>query len=176
MAVKDRNEVGLLLRELSLQQLAEKMVIAVPLPPVVERDEEEVRAFDLLELVRRALVPQHRVAERPAHSVEHGGPAQEAQGAGPQARQVLRVEVVRQVAVVAAEARPPTARLLPVADRQCCQVESRRPALTLLDQLVHPRLAERDAGGTQEQLRLPLAQRQLLGAELEKPSARPQRS
>src|SRR5204862_2400591 len=136
MAVQDRNEVGLLLRELALQQLAEKMVIAVPLPPVVERHEEQVRALDLLELARRSLVLEHRVAEGAAHPVEHRGPAEEAQRTGPQARQVLRTEVVRQVAVVPAEARTPAARLLAVADGERAEAESRRPALTLLAQLV----------------------------------------
>src|SRR5439155_9922845 len=128
-AVEHLDEVRLLVRELALQQLTEKMVIAVPPAPVVEWDEEEVRALDLLELPCRAFVVEHRVAEWAAHSVEHGGPAQEAQRAGPQAVEVLRVEVVRQVAVVPAEARPPAARLLPVADRERGEVEGRRPAL-----------------------------------------------
>ena len=85
------------------------------------------------------------------------------------------MEVVGQVAVVAAEARPCEAGLLAVADRQGREVERRRPALALLDQLRGARLAERDARRTQEKLRLALAERECVRAELEQPPARAER-
>src|SRR4051794_7653034 len=97
--------------------------------------------------------------------------AQEAQRAGPQTRQVLRLEVVRQVAVVSAEARRRMTRLLAVADREGGEVDRSRPPLALLDQLLGTSLAERDAGSAQEELCLALAQCQRVRPELEQLSA-----
>ena len=52
--VQHRHQVGLLLVELTLQEVAEEMVVPVPAAVVVEPDEEQVRPLDLLELGRRA--------------------------------------------------------------------------------------------------------------------------
>ena len=79
-----RNEVWLGLGELSLQQLAEQVVIPVPLAPVVERDQKEVRALDFLQLAARPFVLQHRVADRATHPLQDRGAPQEAQRPGTQ--------------------------------------------------------------------------------------------
>ena len=52
--VQHRHQVGLLLLELTLQEVAEEMVVPVPAAVAVELDEEQVRPLDLLELGRRA--------------------------------------------------------------------------------------------------------------------------
>ena len=62
-AVQDRNEVGLTLDQFAPEQLPEQLVIPVPLSPSVERDQEQVPAFDPLELPPRALLAEHGIAQ-----------------------------------------------------------------------------------------------------------------
>ena len=52
------------------EQLAEQVVVAVPLAATVERDHQEVAALQLLEDVRPIRSADDRVAERTAHAVE----------------------------------------------------------------------------------------------------------
>src|SRR6185312_17176607 len=126
------DELGLGLHQVVLEKLAKEVVVAVPLAAIVEWDEKQVRALDLLKLAAGALVLEDRVAERPAQALEHRRSAQEAQRPRPQERQVLGAEVVGEVAVVAADANRVEAGLPPVADRERRQVERGSPALGLL--------------------------------------------
>ena len=48
--------------ELELQNLAEQMVVAIPLPAGVERDQEHIRAREVREHRGRVLAPEDRVA------------------------------------------------------------------------------------------------------------------
>ena len=80
--VQDGDELRLALGKLALEQVAEKVVVAVPLTLVVEWHQKQVRPFDLLELARRTLVVEYGVAERAAHSVEHRGSPQESKCTG----------------------------------------------------------------------------------------------
>ena len=48
--------------ELELQNLAEQMVVAIPLPAGVERDQEHIRARKVREHRGRVLAPEDRVA------------------------------------------------------------------------------------------------------------------
>ena len=86
------------------QEVSELVVVPVPLAPPIERDDEQVRPRDRLELARRSGGLEHRVAQRPAHPVEDRGPRQEADVARAQPREVLEVEVVGHESVVAANA------------------------------------------------------------------------
>ena len=81
--VQGGNDLRLVLEELALQELPEKVVVAVPDATVVERDEKQVRALDPLELAVGAAVVEHRVAEVAAHLLEHRRPAEEPQGPRP---------------------------------------------------------------------------------------------
>ena len=49
-AVEHRHQVGLVLLELTLEQVPEEVVVPIPAAVVVELDEEQVRPIDLLEL------------------------------------------------------------------------------------------------------------------------------
>ena len=63
--------------QLVLQQLAEEVVVAVPLAAVVERHEEEVGALQLGQHARRAGRAGHRVAQGTREPAQHRGPQQE---------------------------------------------------------------------------------------------------
>ena len=65
--------------ELELQNLAEQMVVAIPLPAGVERDQEHVRAREVRKHRSRVLAPENRVAQlgceaRPAPKCAPGSP------------------------------------------------------------------------------------------------------
>ena len=49
--------------ELELQKLAEQMVVAIPLPAGVERDQEHIRVRELREHRSRVLATENRVAQ-----------------------------------------------------------------------------------------------------------------
>src|SRR5262249_40363688 len=79
--VEEWDQLRLGLRELTSEDVAKEPVEAEPDALSVERDEEEIRALDLLELAARAVVVQHGVAELAAHLLEDRRPAEEPQRA-----------------------------------------------------------------------------------------------
>ena len=56
--------------QLGLEHLPEQMVVAEPAALVVEGDDEQVLALQLLEQLRGVVALEHRVAERGAHGLE----------------------------------------------------------------------------------------------------------
>ena len=62
-AVQDRNQLRLVFDELAPEQFPEQVVIAVPLAATVERHEQQVPAFDLLELARRPTLVENGIAK-----------------------------------------------------------------------------------------------------------------
>ena len=87
------------------QQVAEELVIAVPVPFVVEGDDEQVGALDgrqrLLAGAGRGL--EDGIAEWPAQAVEDGGAQQEGPDLGRLPLQDLLEQVVQHEAVAAGE-------------------------------------------------------------------------
>ena len=81
-----RRQLGVVDGQLPVQEIAEEVVIPIPLAVGVERHEEEVGAPERLELGRRVLPVEHRVAERPAHPLEQRRAAQERRAAPRSAR------------------------------------------------------------------------------------------
>ena len=69
-AVELRREARLAVLELDQQQLREEVMEAVPLAPVVERDEEEVAARERVEPFGSAPLLVHRVAQRTAQPIK----------------------------------------------------------------------------------------------------------
>jgi len=63
-------ELGRNARELAPQQIAEELVVAVPLAARVERDEEQVRPRHRLQLLRTIVPTGHGVAQRPEQPLE----------------------------------------------------------------------------------------------------------
>ena len=172
--VQNRLEPGIVLGELAPKQVLEQVVIAVPHPLSVERDEEEIRTLDLRELERGAVVPEHGVAECAAHSVEHRRPPQEPERARAEARDVLLPQIIREVPVrVAAFGRTACScsrRVL--AQGEGREVETRRPTLAVADELGRLGEGQLGAGRLKEQLPFSRSERELVDADLEQPAAR----
>ena len=175
--VEHRHQLRLALRELLQQQLAEEMVEAERAAVAVERDDEQVRLLERGELQRRAFPVEDGVAERAAHRLEHGAPAKERQPVGLEPREVLRAEVVGEVAVGAGDRDdvPRVARVALCARGERCQVEAGRPAFGVLHQLVDLGVLELQRGGAQQHLGLAPAEGELVRPELEQRPAGPQR-
>src|SRR5262249_20922301 len=75
--MKILDQIRLSAPEFCPQQLAQQMVVAVPLTATVERDDEQVPGFQSFEDIPRSLLTQDRIAERPAHPVQDRGTDEE---------------------------------------------------------------------------------------------------
>ena len=71
------DDVGLDPAQLAEQELPEQRVVAVPLAPTVERDQEQVRGLEVAQLLLRARLAEEGIAERSTQLVEHRGAPQE---------------------------------------------------------------------------------------------------
>jgi hypothetical protein len=71
--VQGRHLLGPLVAQVGLQHLREQVVVAVPAPGVVERDDEQVGSLQGLEHGPAVLLPGDGVAQRPGEPVEDGG-------------------------------------------------------------------------------------------------------
>src|SRR6476646_646524 len=98
--------------ELQLQELCEEVVVAVPLPPCIERDQEQVGVLDLSQHPRRVAPPQNIVAERCFESAEDGGSQQELPLPEIERVKHLAGQVVGDVAMVAGKLAHPRPRIL----------------------------------------------------------------
>ena len=65
------DQLGLAPVQLGPQQLAEQVVIAVPLAAAVQRNQQQVRPLQALKSSVRPPGVQDRVAQRPGHAVQH---------------------------------------------------------------------------------------------------------
>ena len=72
--------VGPLVLQVGLQHVREKVVIAVPVTAVVQRDQEQVGAVQRLQGRPTAGLTGHRIAQRAAQPVEQAGAQQERHG------------------------------------------------------------------------------------------------
>ena len=96
-------QVRLIQPKLVPEKLGEEMVVAVPLAPVVEGHQEQIRCLDLAQDLRRAVGLGHRIAKRSVEPVEKRCDQQElAQLVGLPTQHLCR-EVVDQVSVVSGE-------------------------------------------------------------------------
>ena len=102
--VQHIDELRRLLCQPGSQHVCEQVVIAVPLPPVVERNQEQVAAIEGLEHGLAAALPGDRVAQRAVEPVQDGGVQQELADLAGLALQHLLDQVVDDVAVVPREA------------------------------------------------------------------------
>ena len=147
--------------ELQAEQLGEQVVVAIPVAAVVERHQEQVGAFQLLQQPRRAVPLQDGVAQGARQALQDRGAQQERPDGVRLAGQHLRPQVVGDVAVVALEGGDEGARVRPAAERQPGQVEPGRPALGPFGQALH-------VAGGQPQSHRPVQQgRGLLAGELQ---------
>jgi hypothetical protein len=115
--------------ELVLEELTEEVVIAVPLAPGVERDEQQVRVLQVSQQRARLLPLGDGVAQGAAETFQDAGLQQERPELGWLAGENLGGQIVNEVAVVAGEALDQRARIGSAAERERGQVDCSRPAL-----------------------------------------------
>ena len=121
-------ELGVGGRKLVAEELAEEVVVAIPLALRVERDEEEVRALELAQHQHRAGPGGHGVAEWGTEALEHGRLEQEAPHVLGKAGEYLCAQVVDNVPVVAREGLDELVCVLASPKGQRREVETSRPS------------------------------------------------
>src|SRR5262249_21260023 len=141
-AMQRRSEARLAMLELDAQELAEEMVEAVPLIPVVERNEEQIRSRQRAQLVAGALLLEHRVTERARKPLEDRRTEHQRLQ-----RRIVSFEhlVDEEVDDVPARATEPADEGVPIVGapkREGCEVETRGPALGPFDEIVYVRRRE----------------------------------
>jgi hypothetical protein len=100
------DQLGLAPLQLGSEQVAEQVVVAVPLASAVQGDQEEIGLGQRLQHLGRALGVQDRIAQWSTHPVQHRRTGQERHLSGGKPRQQLRVQVVDDEPVVSGERDP----------------------------------------------------------------------
>ena len=123
--VQRHDDAGFGAAKLGEQELPEQSVVSVPLPPAVERDQEQTGGLQAAQILSRAGGFENGVAERAAELIEHGRAAQEPLQILRLLAQRLAVQIVGHVPVITGDG-----RLFAVAlfRDQSGEVEAGRPA------------------------------------------------
>ena len=157
--------------QLPEQELLEQTVVAVPLAPAVEGDQEDVRGLHVAQLLLRPRLGEERIAERCTELVEHRGVAQEPLGLLRDLGQRLSVQVVGHVPILTRDREP-----LPVAlaRDQRRQVQADRPALGPLGHRSSHVAGQADPGPREDLLGPGGVERQVACRELHRVARAPQ--
>src|SRR5215212_652796 len=99
------------------------MMVAIPLTPVIERDDEEVASFQVFKHCLRVTFPRECIAERGAEPVENRGSNKEAPDVFRLGLQYLVDEIVGDVAIVAGEGIDESANVGARLHGKCGQLE-----------------------------------------------------
>ena len=172
-ALSARHDVGLAALELVPQQLAEQVVVAIPLAAPVEAHHEAVRAPERLERLSRPRRLEHGVAKSAAQALEDGGVGEELHFGRRQPRQELEAEVLGDEPIVAGEGRRRSLRLRPRLYRKGGEVQPCGPAFRPLGQLGELASFEFDACTVEQQPGLLLVQAEVRHADLVHQALRP---
>jgi X-Pro dipeptidyl-peptidase C-terminal non-catalytic domain len=161
------SQPGLGARQLLAQHIAEQLMVAEPLAPAVEADQEQVRPLNLLQPDDPVRPARHRVAGRAAQPLQDRGAQQElAQPPGLGGDEL--VEVLGDLPVIAGERGHERLPVALVLKRQRGQPQPGRPALGPLPQQRHlGRLEPEREGVVQQRPGLRLAEAKLRGADLQ---------
>ena len=130
--VQLRSQVGLLGEQARPQHLGEQMVVAIPLPLVVQGDEEEVRPLQGHEHVAPVVAAGHGITQRPGEPVEDRRAQQKLAHGLRLVLQHLLDEVVDDVPVVPGEAGDEAAGVVAPLDGQSGELQRRNPPLGAL--------------------------------------------
>ena len=123
--------VRLLLVQTLPQQLAKEVVVAIPAPLVVQRDDEEVGAFE----VGQGFLPgcggvlQDGIAQRATQAVEYGGAQQKGLNAGGLPLEHFLHQVVQDETMAAAESLDEGCGVFSSLHREGRQLQTGNPAL-----------------------------------------------
>ncbi len=120
--------------ELPSEEVTEQVVVAVPPPAIVERDDERIRAREGLERIGRVIRAEHRIAQRWRHPVEDRRTEQERLEIARLALQHLFQEVVGDLLLSAGQTGSPHGGIVPVSQRERCQRDRGSPPLRPLAQ------------------------------------------
>ena len=119
-AAQHRDQAGFQAVQLGEQHVAEQVVVAVPLAAAVQRHQQQAGPGQLGQRRGRAALIQHRLAQRPAHPLQHRGPGHEHPLRRRDPGQELRLQIRTDPPVRAAErgrrrprGRPPAATAPP---------------------------------------------------------------
>jgi hypothetical protein len=132
--VQHQNQFGLAAGKLQAQQLSEQLVVAVPLPAVVQRHQEQIRPLQFLQPAGGPIGLQDGVTQGTGQAPQHRGPEQERRDLGRLAGEHVGGQVVRNMPVVAMKGGDELALVLSPAQGQPSQVQPGRPALGPLRQ------------------------------------------
>ena len=160
--------------ELELQNLAEQVVVAIPLAAGVERDQEHIRAREIREHSRRVLAPENRVAQLGREARQHRGAHQKIPGVRRERHQNLVGQIVANLASAARELPHLLVGVLKVAKPERRQIQARGPPLGAIDEQLHAVTGETDPLTHDEVARLIDRESQLPRADLREHPARPQ--
>ena len=149
-------------------------MVAVPLPPPVQRHQQHVRPGQLGQGGGGSGQVQRRLAQRSGHPVQDCGPGQELPLLAGDPRQQLRLHVLAHEPVGAAEGDRRVRQRAAFPQGQRRQVQPGRPPLGALVQGGQVFLAQRHLRGAQQHGRLLASQRQVRRADLGDPAFRAQ--
>ncbi len=148
------------------------MVVAIPLAPWVERDQEVIGALELVEHRPRVVRSGDRVTQPGAEPLEHAGAQKEPQYDIRLLVEHLARQVVGDSAIVSRESGYQLIRIRAVAQRQRRQVQPRGPALGAQMQSTHCGGRESELMNLVEQvLSFSLGEAELFGIDLAEISA-----
>ena len=147
---QDSRQVGLTAVQLGPEHVAKQMVVAVPLPPPVQRHQQQVRPLQVRQ--RRAGPGQveHRIAQWPGHPLQHRGPGQEYPLSAGDPLQELRLHVLADQPVVTAEGDRRARERAALPEVEGREVQPGRPSLGPPVELSHIRSAQHDARVTHQ--------------------------
>jgi hypothetical protein len=94
------DDIGLDAMKLAEQELSEECVVAVPLSPTIQRDEERVRGLELAQAILAASLFDEDVAQWGTQLIEHRGASQESLRALRELAQRLTVKVIGHETVI----------------------------------------------------------------------------
>ena len=162
-------------RESRAQRLREEVVVAPPLPLVVERDHEEVRPLQRLQQLLAVGAASDRVAQRPAQVVEDGGVEQERPDVRGLAGEHLVDEVVEDEPVAPGERLDEAVRVGRAGGGEGGELQARGPSLgTPLERDDVLRLQAEPHDVVEERRRLGRGEPEVCGADLEQVPAGPE--
>ena len=173
-ALHGRGQSGFAAFQLGPEHVAEQVMVAVPLPAVIQRHQQQVRPGQLGQRCGGSGKVQRGFAQRAGHAVEHRGPGQELPLTGGDQRQQLRFDILAHELVIATERGRRARQRAALPHRQRRQVQPGRPPLGTPVQAGQVIVADLHLRVAQQHARFLAGQRQVGRADLGDPPRRTQ--
>ena len=161
--------------KLDPQKLPEQVVVAIPDPTRIERDQKQVRPLDLGQNASGALGTQHGVAKLRGKTVQNRRSEQKAPRLVLDSVQHLGCQIVGDVTVIGGELPDPLARLVDTGEPERSEADPCRPALRPLNEQLDVLHAHCNAHALDQQLACLLAvERDVVRSQLRQSTPCPQ--